>query len=69
MPGLCAQRCRAMFHSDDQKTPEDLAKIDAIDIKNAEEQVKRLNEELGNGKTVVYLVPTAQAHNALRTLI
>jgi hypothetical protein len=61
----------AMFRTpaDDQKTPEDLAKIDATDIKNAEEQAKKLNEEFGNGKTVVYLVPTAQAHNVLRTLI
>jgi hypothetical protein len=54
---------------DNLKTPEELAKIDAIDIRNAEEQAKRLNQELGRGKTVVFLVPTAQAHNALRTLI
>jgi hypothetical protein len=61
---------RAMFGtSADNKTPEELAKINAIDIKNAEEQVKQINEELGHGKTVAYLVPTAQAHNALRTLI
>jgi poly(3-hydroxybutyrate) depolymerase len=53
----------------DNKPPEELAKINAIDIKNAEAQVKRLNEEFGKGKTVVFLVPTAQAHNALRTLI
>jgi poly(3-hydroxybutyrate) depolymerase len=53
----------------DNKPPEELAKIDAIDIKNAEAQIKRLNEEFGKGKTVVFLVPTAQAHNALRTLI
>jgi poly(3-hydroxybutyrate) depolymerase len=53
----------------DNKPPEELAKIDAIDIKNAEAQIKRLNEELGKGKTAVFLVPTAQAHNALRTLI
>jgi hypothetical protein len=53
----------------DNKPPEELAKIDAIDIKNAEEQIKKINEELGKGKTVAYLVPTAQAHNALRTLI
>src|SRR5262245_9952421 len=53
----------------DNKPPEELAKINAIDIKNAEAQAKKLNEELGKGKTVVYLVPTAQAHNALRTLI
>jgi hypothetical protein len=53
----------------DNKPPEELAKIDAIDIKNAEAQVKKLNEQFGKGKTVVYLVPTAQAHNGLRTLI
>jgi hypothetical protein len=53
----------------DNKPPEELAKIDAIDIKNAEEQAKKLNEQFGKGKTVVYLVPTAQAHNALRALI
>jgi len=55
--------------ADNLKTPEELAKIDAIDIKNAEEQVKQLNQELGKGETVVFLVPTVQAHNALRTLI
>jgi hypothetical protein len=53
----------------DNKPTEELAKIDAIDIKNAEEQAKKLNEEFGKGKTIVFLVPTAQAHNALRTLI
>lgn len=53
----------------DNKPPEELAKINAIDIKNAEEQIKKINEELGKGKMVSYLVPTAQAHNALRTLI
>src|SRR5262249_18671492 len=53
----------------DNKPPEELARINAIDIKNAEAQVKRLNGQCGKGKTVVFLVPTAQAHNALRTLI
>jgi hypothetical protein len=53
----------------DNKPPEELAKINAIDIKNAEAQIKKINDELGKGKTVAYLVPTAQAHNALRTLI
>jgi hypothetical protein len=53
----------------DNKPPEELAKINAIDIKNAEEQAKKLNEQFGKGKTIVFLVPTAQAHNALRTLI
>jgi hypothetical protein len=60
----------AMFRTPaDNKTPEELAKINAIDIKNAEEQAKKLNQEFGKGKTIVFLVPTAQAHNALRTLI
>ena len=53
----------------DNKPPEELAKINAIDIKNAEAQANKLNEEFGKGKTIVFLVPTAQAHNALRTLI
>jgi hypothetical protein len=53
----------------DNKPPEELSKINAIDIKNAEAQAKKLNEEFGKGKTVVFLVPTAQAHNSLRTLI
>jgi hypothetical protein len=53
----------------DNKPPEELAKIDAIDIRNAEEQARQINQELGRGRTVLYLVPTAQAHNALRTLI
>ena len=57
-----------MFLSgNDEKTPEQLTTINAIDIKNAEEQARRLNAEAG--KPVVFLVPTAQAHNALRTLI
>jgi hypothetical protein len=61
---------RTMFGTPaDNKTPEDLATINAIDIENAETQVKQINKELGKGKTVAYLVPTAQAHNALRTLI
>lgn len=51
----------------DEKTPDELSVIDATDIRNAEEQARKLNQEAG--KTVAYLVPTAQAHNALRTLI
>jgi poly(3-hydroxybutyrate) depolymerase len=59
-----------MFLSgNDEKTPEELAKINETDIKNAEAQAKRLNQELGKGKNFVFLVPTAQGHNALRTLI
>jgi hypothetical protein len=57
-----------MFLSgNDEKTPEELAKINLIDIKNAEEQAAKLNKEAG--KTVAYLVPTAQGHNALRAAI
>jgi hypothetical protein len=55
------------LQGNDEKTPEELAKINLIDIKNAEEQAKKINTTAG--KTVAYLVPTAQAHNALRTLI
>ena len=52
---------------DYNKTPEELAKINIKNNKSAEEQARKLNEEIG--KTVVFLVPTAQAHNALRTMI
>jgi hypothetical protein len=51
----------------DEKTPAELGAINTIDIRNAEEQAKALNQQAG--RTVVYLVPTAQAHNALRALI
>jgi hypothetical protein len=69
MGGMRGGRGGMFLGGNDEKTPEELAKIDAIDIKNAEEQAKRLNQELGKGKDFVFLVPTAQAHNALRTLI
>ncbi|MEJ2109725.1 MAG: hypothetical protein P8Z37_07415 [Acidobacteriota bacterium] len=52
---------------DYNKTPEEIAKINVKNNKSAEEQARRLNEEAG--KTVVYLIPTAQAHNALRVMI
>jgi hypothetical protein len=53
----------------DNKPPEELEVINAIDIRNAEAQIAMLNEEFGDGRTVAYLVPTAQAHNALRAQI
>jgi hypothetical protein len=53
----------------DNKPPEELAVIDAIDIANAEKQIAAINAERGGGRTVADLVPTAQAHNALRTKI
>ena len=52
---------------DYNKTPEEIAKINVKNNKSAEELAKKLNEEAG--KTVVYLIPTAQAHNALRVMI
>ena len=52
---------------DYNKTPEEIAKINVKNNKSAEEQAKKINEEVG--KTVVYLIPTAQAHNALRVMI
>jgi hypothetical protein len=59
-----------MFLSgNDEKTPEELARINLTDIQNAEQQARTLNDQFGKGKTIVFLVPTAQAHNALRTLI
>ena len=48
-------------------TPEEIAKINVKNNKSAEDQAKKINEEVG--KTVVFLVPSAQAHNALRTMI
>jgi hypothetical protein len=48
-------------------TPEEIAKINIKNDKSAEDQAKKINEEVG--KTVVFLIPSAQAHNALRTLI
>jgi len=52
---------------DYNKTPEEIAKINIKNNKSAEDQAKKINEEVG--KTVVYLIPTAQAHNALRVMI
>jgi hypothetical protein len=48
-------------------TPEEIDKINVKNNKSAEEQAKKINEEAG--KTVIYLVPSAQAHNALRKMI
>jgi hypothetical protein len=51
------------------KTPEEIAQINVRNKASAEEQAKKINQELGNGKTIIFLVPTDQAHNALRLLI
>ena len=52
---------------DYNKTPEEIAKINIKNDKSAEELAMKLNREAG--RTVVYLIPTAQAHNALRLMI
>jgi|GEM_PF-386254 len=52
---------------DYNKTPDEIAKINIKNNRSAEEVAMRLNREAG--RTVVYLIPTAQAHNALRTMI
>lgn len=54
-------------NQDYNKTPEEIAKINIKNNKSAEELARRLNSEAG--RTVVYLIPTAQAHNALRLMI
>jgi hypothetical protein len=58
-----------MFGSkpDYNKTPEEIAKINIKNNRSAEELAMKLNREAG--RTVVYLIPTAQAHNALRVMI
>ena len=52
---------------DYNKTPGEIAKINIKNNKSAEELAMKLNREAG--RTVVYLIPTAQAHNALRLMI
>ena len=48
-------------------TPEEIDKINVKNDKSAEDQAKKINEEIG--RTVIYLIPSAQAHNALRKMI
>lgn len=52
---------------DYNKTPEEIAEINVKNNRSAEELAIKLNREAG--RTVVYLIPTAQAHNALRLMI
>jgi hypothetical protein len=54
-------------NQDYNKPPEEIAKINIKNDKSAEELAMKLNREAG--RTVVYLIPTAQAHNALRLMI
>ncbi|MFC1493951.1 DUF3237 domain-containing protein [Thermodesulfobacteriota bacterium] len=52
---------------DYNKSPEEIVKINVKNNRSAEELAKKLNRE--TGRKVVYLIPTAQAHNALRLMI
>jgi hypothetical protein len=52
---------------DRDKTPEELKKLHAANIKAAEDQADAINKKAG--KKVLYLVPSAQATIALRTRI
>jgi enterochelin esterase family protein len=52
---------------DREKTPDQLKMLNAKNIKAGEEQARQINEHYG--RQVVYLVPTSQAHLALRTMV
>jgi hypothetical protein len=52
---------------DYNRSPEELAIINVKNDRSAEEQAAKLNEAAG--RQVVFLVPTSQAHNALRLAI
>ena len=50
-----------------EKTPEQIKSLNVKNVKAAEEQIKKINEQYG--KQVVFLVPTTQAHEALRIMV
>ena len=52
---------------DREKTPEQLKELNAKNEKAGEEQIAKINEQYG--RQVVLLVPTSQAHAALRTMV
>lgn len=54
---------------DRNKTPEQLKKINADNIKTAEAQADEINKKYGKGKKVLFLVPSAQSNVALRMKI
>jgi hypothetical protein len=54
---------------DRNKTPDQLKKINADNIKTAEAQADEINKKYGNGKKVLFLVPSAQTNVALRTKV
>ncbi|HYV38840.1 MAG TPA: hypothetical protein VE988_24365 [Gemmataceae bacterium] len=51
------------------KTPEELQKINADNIKTAQAQADAINKKYGKGRTVLFLVPSAQTNVALRTKV
>jgi hypothetical protein len=59
----------ALDNVDKEKTPGQLNKLYARNIKAGEAQADALNEKYGQGKKIVALVPSAQAMVALRTKI
>jgi hypothetical protein len=59
----------AFANVDREKTPDQLKKLYARNIKAAEAQADDINQKYGGGKKVLFLVPSAQALVALRTRI
>jgi len=54
---------------DREKTPDQIKKLYARNIKAAEAQADHINKKYGGGKKVLFLVPSAQAVVTLRTRI
>ena len=54
---------------DRNKTPVQLKALNVRNIQAGEDQANDINKKYGNGKTILFLVPTAQAQVALRTKI
>lgn len=59
----------AAFQSrpDREKNPEQLRTLNEKNVKAGEEQARKINEQYG--RQVIFLVPTSQAHAALRTMV
>ncbi|WP_233148365.1 DUF3237 domain-containing protein [Rhodopirellula sp. MGV] len=54
---------------DRNKTPEQLAQMNARNIRAGEAQVDALNDTYGNGEKIAFLIPTSQAASELRSRI
>ena len=59
----------AFDNVDKEKTPEQLRELYQRNIKAGETQIAQLNEKYGHGKTIIALVPSAQAMQTLRIRI